>query len=117
MTALSRATFTAEFLYEHGRLHAINGYTSGETWNGWQCPYFTLDGMHRLAELLKRLRADKPDLVVIEEDEQETGTFWLLDSEDAEYCDPIQPAPHDTVDGTLQLYYMGGSWIWDLNVQ
>ena len=36
----------------------IEGYTSGYFWNGWACPYFTLDAGLKLVELQKQLERE-----------------------------------------------------------
>ena len=111
---LSRATFTGDFLYdERGRLHAFDGYTGGKVWNGWQCPYFTVDGMRQLASFLKKLNDGDEEMERIDEDK--AGAFRLRDASHSDEDDHvIEPKPHRTVDGRLLLYYMGGSWAWDI---
>lgn len=32
----------------------FDGFTSGQTWNGWQCPYFTLEQGQAIVEAINR---------------------------------------------------------------
>jgi hypothetical protein len=34
----------------------VEGFSSGEEWNGWACPYFTYEQAERLVELWERNR-------------------------------------------------------------
>lgn len=53
------ATRTIEMPYRAARFvldgigvepeHQYQGYTNGETWNGWECPFFTREEAERLA--------------------------------------------------------------------
>lgn len=37
------------------------GYTNGDTWNGWACPYFERDIAEQVAEYWMEIHEDNPD--------------------------------------------------------
>jgi len=38
--------FTLDFLFDEGK--SIDGMTYGQTWNGWECPYFTPENAEKI---------------------------------------------------------------------
>lgn len=86
------------------------GYTSGDLWNGWACPYFTL-------EVGKQMCADFTD-----DDyecyrffyDEDTDTFFKHDVEENEFIIIGSSCNVMTVDGELKLYDIGAfNWVWD----
>lgn len=91
----------------------FDGYTLGEEWNGFACPYFTL----QQAETLMRYQNAQS--------QSEFGTDAMFyDATRDAYAvrfpdDPARPADYyvgedlDTADGRLHVYPIGHSaWIW-----
>jgi hypothetical protein len=101
----------AEFIIESIPNIVFRGYTDGDTWNGWACPYFIREEAERVLTL-----------------SEANGFAWHYDTEqDAFICrntsDPVEYEPEvfQTIqakldgDGELPLYGVGSySWIWEL---
>ncbi|HDR9180307.1 TPA: hypothetical protein QDB06_000831 [Burkholderia vietnamiensis] len=82
-----------------------SGYTSGQTWNGWECPYFTFDVAHQFAQDFNALSADK--IIYIADKDMFVCHFDGYSEEEQETFEST------TIDG-LKLYAVGaGSWTWD----
>lgn len=82
----------------------FSGYTDGDTWNGFACPYFPFDEAVRLLEHFgNRWKYDEP---------ANAFTVWALGSEDNE---PEVFAGIRILVGNrdLEVYAIGAySWIW-----
>jgi hypothetical protein len=83
----------------------FDGFTSGETWNGWARPYFTFEQAQRVVEAHK-LQGVKA---------------WYNDAEDAFMFEmgegEVDAFPAEEVEGRT-LYPVGaGCWIWEEAVE
>jgi hypothetical protein len=79
----------------------FDGFTIGETWNGWARPYFTFEQAQR----------------VVEAHQAHVGTASYEEGEDAFSFemseDEVDTFPAETVEGQ-KLYPIGaGCWIWE----
>lgn len=83
------------------------GYTNGDTWNGWECPFFTYD------EAVKVLNASKRNGYSWRYDEMDdTFVVWSEDSYTEEFAADLIETP----DGKIEIVYPIGTycWIWEL---
>jgi hypothetical protein len=83
----------------------FDGFTLGETWNGWACPYFTLEQAHR----------------VVEAHRAQGGKAWYDETQDLFVFgfreDEVDAFPVEMVEGH-KLYAIGaGCWIWEEAVE
>ena len=86
--------------------HAFDGYTDLRRWNGWECPWFTVEVAERaLARINYRTRRATAD-------EAPHGGLWVNESGDLPTDAPYLLActPTDTVDGSRALIDCGG-WL------
>lgn len=95
----------------------FEGFTAGQTWNGWACPYFTLDNAKKvMAEFGgEEIPADQPF--------KKDADQWYYDSKkDAfrvncdQYNDPYEMPGEDVEHNgqTIRVYAIGnGCWVWD----
>lgn len=89
-----------------GFTHTYEGFTWGNTWNGWERPYFTIDVAHHLIDAMLRdcdvsyYDAEK-DMFVVKFDEEDCGEEFY--GSDIVYQGK-----------TYHVYDIGnGSWCWD----
>lgn len=82
------------------------GYTNGSTWNGWECPYFTLEVGKKICEDY----SDDEHRLYYDEIED---CFMEFDMEEGEFKH-IGSRCRIAVDGKLMnLYDIGAmSWVW-----
>jgi hypothetical protein len=81
---------------------AYEGYTTGETWNGWECPLFTKAEGLRIAELHP-----------LDYDHEQDAFYLRLHAEDTDdYEDYGCYAGIATEVGTLYAIGSDG-WVWD----
>ena len=85
------------------------GYTTGETWNGWACPYFTFEEAKRIAENQEILNQ------IVSDDEKYEGKY--IESEDKfSFYEPYNDEWYDfeAVDiNGKKLYPIGTRyWTW-----
>jgi hypothetical protein len=83
----------------------FSGFTSGETWNGWACPYFTHEQAQRVVEVHRA----------------QGGKAWYDETQDSfafEFGeDEVDAFPAETVEGQ-KLYSVGARcWIWEEAVE
>lgn len=80
------------------------GFTAGETWNGFACPYFTLEQAQHI------VRAHQNLGLAAGYDRERDEFFFTLEhgaEEGSELYGPVST-------GGLTVYPIGaGSWIWD----
>jgi hypothetical protein len=93
----------------------FEGWTTGETWNGWALPYFEFEESRRYAELQTRLAAEHPEwrLGTVSYD-VEADAFVVANVD--EPGDPeVWPAEEIEVDGEVRkVYGLGaGFWTWE----
>lgn len=101
-TMLTEADF-----YIDEPVQLYRGYTHGETWNGWECPYFTLDVATTIADRYSEASGHPAGY-----DDEEDCVYFS----DPDWPEPESFAGIDVVDGEGQvrhLYPVGaGSWVW-----
>lgn len=88
----------------------FDGYTDGDSWNGWACPYFTQD----IAEAV--LKASEKNGYIWSYDET-AACFLVRHNEDPEDYEPemfagvkIQVEGHEIIAYAIGAY----SWTWDI---
>jgi hypothetical protein len=82
------------------------GYTNGRHWNGWECPWFTLEIAEQMfAHINFRTRRATAD-------EAPHGGLWVNESDDLPTDPPylMKCQPVTTVDGVHKLMDCGG-WL------
>lgn len=82
----------------------VPAYWSGECWNGWAVPYFTLDGMREMA-------GHVPELI-----DNGNGTFsWMDDDlEEGEPREVFEPLSQPTGLGATEPLYVLSGWCFEL---
>jgi hypothetical protein len=94
---LINAEFRADFFGEE----TFSGFTNGETWNGWACPYFSYEQGQRIITVYR---------------EKLKGKAWYEEEEDMfffEFSEETEEYPAELVNGR-KLYPIGnGVWIWE----
>lgn len=95
----------AEFVIDTFGSEAFDGFTLGETWNGWARPYFTFEQALRILEA-HHSRGQKG---------------WYDESEDAFSFEmgegEVDSFPAESIEGR-KLYPIGaGCWIWEEGLQ
>jgi len=94
---LKSAEFRADFFGEE----IFSGFTKGETWNGWACPYFSYEQGQRILTVYKEKLKAKGWY-----ETKEDKFFFELYEEKEEYSAEI-------ISGQ-KLYPIGsGVWIWE----
>lgn len=81
----------------------FNGFTQGETWNGWACPFFTHD------EAQKIVTAHKEHGLNAYYDQESDGFAFEVESsgDDYDIFSSVEVA-------NMKLYPVGtGCWIWE----
>jgi hypothetical protein len=86
----------------------FHGYTLGEEWNGWNCPYFTFEQSNKVLEAHKDAKAyDGNKLNAFYDTEKDAFCFEL------DAGDHIEEFYSVEIEGK-KLYPKGsGSWIWE----
>lgn len=103
MTPLARITVTFADDDEH---HTFDGYTNGRRWNGWECPWFTVEAAEKaLGRINYRTRRATSD-------EAPYGGLWVSERDDGPTDVPYLLACKsvETVDGDQALMDCGG-WL------
>lgn len=94
---LRQSRFTIEALPGE----AFDGYSIGENWNGWACPYFTFEEAIRIADAHEKILNVK---------------ITYKDSDDMFILNPIDEVEEyaSILIAGKKLYPMGSfSWIWE----
>ena len=93
---MRKARFTLESLGSA----IFDGYTLGETWNGWACPYFTYDAALKITEAQNLMGESGWYEIALDQ--------FVFDIQgEREIFTPVE------IDN-LKLYPIGNaSWIWD----
>lgn len=102
---LKEANFTIDTL--EGQ--TFSGYTLGEEWNGWACPYFTFEQANKLLETYRSMKTyeGKP-LRAYYYSNTDKFCFEVDSHEDIQEFSPVE------VEGK-KLYPIGsGDWIWQI---
>lgn len=83
------------------------GYTNGDLWNGWACPYFTLEVGKQICEDF----TDDDYKFYYKKDED---AFFIYGVEEDHVSEIGSSYNVMTVDGELKLYDIGAfNWVWD----
>jgi len=80
----------------------FEGFTFGHTWNGWACPYFSLEESMKIMVALNNAEPCDGQQVL----NLKAGVFFLVDI-DGDYSEDIQPQKIMTEDGEKELYPIG----------
>ena len=100
---LTQTVFTID-----GIADAYIGYTKGDHWNGWACPYFEVN---EAMLIMQQYNESDPDSVMLYS--ESSDTFMLYDRDNKELTE-WKGGNHQTTDGIKHLYGIGaGYWIWD----
>jgi hypothetical protein len=96
----------SEFVIDTFDGDVFEGFTEGESWNGWACPYFTFEQAQKVAESHKQAIANAWY-------DEKSDTFNFQMDKDAE--DDIEPYEGVAIEGQ-KFYSIGHShWVWREN--
>jgi len=85
------------------------GYTFGQTWNGWACPYFELETALKIAEFCSL--PDEPFIIRYNADKD---AFECIEGNEIEDMYEVPAQTIDTVDGLKKVYPIGAfGWVWE----
>lgn len=91
----------SEFTLESLPGRTFKGFTNGESWNGWACPYFEFD----TAVLIKNAHNELGLLDAYYDEEKDSFVFEFPDETENYKAEEIN---------VRKLYPIGnGSWIWE----
>ena len=83
-----------------GSDNTYEGYTLGQTWNGFDCPYFSLSQALKIVSDMDCLQFDD-------------RMINIIDNTYTEEVENIEPCVLETVDGGLIVYPIGlNAWCW-----
>lgn len=94
---MKQSIFTLEALPSY----QFKGFTNGDEWNGWACPYFTFDeavrikNAHNNAGLLDAYYDEQKDIFVFE------------------FPDGSEEYKSDVINGNTVYAIGNGAWIWE----
>lgn len=105
---LQPGQFSMDFLEKK----SYPGYTFGQLWNGWACPFFSKEVT---LKILKELTNQKNSSITFSFD-QEFNTFFVFDSNNSEDDPPDIASGQDILisqDHHIHLYPLGSqTWCW-----
>jgi hypothetical protein len=102
---LKKAWFTIDGLEDN----SYEGYTEGQTWNGWQCPLFELDVALQIAKDLNQVNGEIDSKIVFDE---KTHEFI---NEDYEYPKEQWESFAASEYEGKKLFALGSyGWCWEL---
>jgi len=89
--------------------HLFEGYTTDKTWNGWECPFFTLEvGM----QLVEHFNSDKYPAYY--DANKDTFVFCMTEDDNPDEYSKYSSKEVEIESVKLKLYPIGAfSWIWD----
>lgn len=94
---MQKTKFAIDFLADK----TFEGYTKGEAWNGFACPYFTFDQAQQLVQAWREVGSDATYNNI-----RDKFTFQMSDSEQDRFGSV-------ELEG-IKLYPIGnGCWIWE----
>lgn len=94
--------FKSKFQIEEGPIY--EGYTKGNHWNGWACPYFTKEVADQIA---REVNADAPDCTMCYDKANDAFAYKGYMEEE------VVIFKGEDIQGK-HLYSIGAySWIWD----
>lgn len=86
--------------------HAYEGVTTGELWNGWECPIFTRATVEQI--MAQSFVADSPEIDWHFNDAGEVVIMWN-GADDPDAVDTYAPLH---VEGADEPLYALGAWAW-----
>lgn len=92
------------------------GYTAGQHWNGWACPFFTKEVCQAICDYI--MSDGTYEQKAFYDEKKDTFFVCTPDNVEDDSPDGVQEqadgADRETEDGTLHLYAFGAyNWIWD----
>ena len=84
---------------------SFEGYTKGENWNGWDCPYFTFEQAQRVLQTYNQLRSITGEA----QGYYDAGAdAFIFPAED-------EPEIYNAITSENEKYYPVGAfcWIWE----
>lgn len=103
--SLQPARFTMDSL---GEGVTLEGFSSGETWNGWDCPYFTFEQAQKVVEAFNASQQLEGNTVEARYDAGQDAFCFLFES-----SGESDDFPAVEIEGQ-KLYPIGaGCWIWE----
>lgn len=88
---------------------AYEGFTFGQTWNGWACPYFELGTALKIAEM-----CSLPEEGYTVSYNAVINAFEMVESPEPEDTYNVEAQTINTVDGLKTVYALGAfGWVWD----
>ena len=102
--------FSLDCLLEEG----VEGYHTGENWNGWACPYFTKEQGEQIMAAFNKIPDYSGEAAPFPARYDEArDAFITYSGYDEQPEDVWKGEPFDQLDG-LRLYPIGtGSWTWN----
>ncbi len=89
------------------------GYTAGQHWNGWACPYFTKPEADRIMDMVNRTSPDIKQYFMRYDDDRDVYIYHDDNCDEAETFACEQYLDQKTGE-IYELYAIGSwSWIWD----
>lgn len=86
----------------------LNGFTNGETWNGWDCPYFTFEQAHIVVEAFNASQRTGGEEVKAHYDAELDAFCFFFESSGE---NDIFSA--EEIDGNKYYPIGAGCWIWE----
>ena len=90
----------------------IRGWTDGETWNGWACPWFDRESGEALCRWLDRTREEFPDSFALDEPEiawdASRQAFVSMAGVTVVWVSPVR-----TLVGGALVYQVMDGWTWE----
>ena len=106
-----------ESKFSVGNSPEFPGYTYGELWNGFACPYFSKEVFLNICQCFSLVYGNERET----DDLAECRCFYEPET-DAFYCEDYYneyqkerigiPSVIHTENGTLNVYYFEGCWVW-----
>lgn len=81
---------------------SFDGYTKEESWNGWDCPYFTFEQAQKVLKAYNQLRS------IIGEEQ----AFYDSSADAFIFPADEEPEPYASVTEEGEKYYSIGGFVW-----
>jgi hypothetical protein len=86
---------------------SFEGYTKGETWNGWDCPYFTFEQAQKILNVFNEIHRIIGESRQAYYDSNNDFFAFPRDSDETEIYKPV-------VENKIKYYPIGAfNWIWE----
>ncbi len=99
-----------------GSGESVEGFTTGDTWNGWDCPYFTVEQGQLVVEALNRAEEQSAldSLIGFYDEPRDAFVFHYRAQSNSEAPEEDWDIfPSQFIEGQ-KLYPIGAScWIWE----